>query len=289
VSRLGRLLAALVVLAAAGCATSTYAEQPRSPLGWPAAGVRAAGQAAADSEIVLLRETGRLLDGVGELLEAPALLLEGVALLRPRSIRDAGLKVSLGTGRTVTGAVNLPFFPVTGPNVDIGRDAELVNEALAYLDTLPPDTWRYHPDDERAYVFPPGTRCRASGRNLVYTVPGEGEIVQAAEVSPWFWTQQAVAGTSFNVQERSWGFIVASRSRWDRRAPRDRAVTILHELYHQHMQIRRRFAGWSAVYWPLYVTVYPFTGWNDHWAERDGPHAAFVVNAALARWKPLAD
>ncbi len=226
------------------------------------------------------------MDGVGELLEAPALLLEGVFDLRRRTLRDGFAKLAIGTGRTVTGAVNLPFFLVTGPDVDLGRDVDAVNDALAYMERLTPEQWRYHPDDERAAVFARGMRARASGANLVFGIPGEGDFVQAAEQSPAFWMLQVAAGTNFNVQERSWGFVVASRSRWDQRGPRRRAITILHELYHQHMQMRRRFVGWSLAYWIAYDAAYPFTGWDGHWAEVEGPHAAFAVNAALRDWTP---
>ena len=67
-------------------------------------------------------------------------------------------------------------------------------------------------------------------------------------------------------------------------SPRFRAKTILHELYHQHMQMRQWMQGWTLVYWPAYMSTYPFTGWYAHWAEGKGRRGAGVVDRALKEW-----
>ena len=162
-----------------------------------------------------------------------------------------------------------------------------INEALMTMEQLPPQAWRIGPDDARTSIFPPGTRARASGQNVIYTIPGHGEVLQAAEANQAWNFLQWSFGTDFPAQERSWGFVVRSGAHWDKLQPRQRALTILHEFYHQHMQMRQWLLGWTLVYWPAYQVTFPFTGWHDHWAEMGGPHAAGVVDRALGAWSQI--
>jgi len=268
-----------------GCSGLPNASHPLNPLGWPGKVLREVGFLAADTGVPFVRETGRLLQAVGTLTESPALFVEGVVTVDAERLGGAGEQLLVGTGSTITAGWNLPFFIVPGENMDSGRDADLVNEALAYLESLPIERWRFHPGDERTMVFPRGTRCRASGGNLIYTIPGEGEVLQVAEGNAVWSFLQWTVGTNFPAQERSWGFIVRSKSRWDGSSPKWRAETILHEFYHQHMQMREWLYGWTIVYWPAYLATFPFTGWSGHWAEMAGDHAAGVVDRGLSSWQ----
>ncbi|MHC4812047.1 MAG: hypothetical protein ACYTGW_11645 [Planctomycetota bacterium] len=280
-----RSILALSVLLV-GCAGLPRQSHVLNPLGWPAKLLGSAGFAAADSGLPLLRETGRLLQAVGELSESPALLAEGLLTFDHELLGGSARQLVVGTGATVTSTYNLPFFVVPGSNIDLGRDAPIINEALAYMETLPVESWRFYPGDTREHVFPRGTRVRASGKNLIWTIPGRGETLQAAEGNVlWSFVQWAV-GTNFPAQERSWGFVVRSRARWDRFRPGSRAETICHEFYHQQMQMREWLMGWTAIYWPAYLATFPFTGWSGHWAEMQGRHAAGVVDQALSGWRP---
>lgn len=137
-----------------------------------------------------------------------------------------------------------------GGNIDLGRDVDLINQALVAMKKLPPQAWHIGSDDPRTSIFPPGTRARASGQNLIYAIPGFGDVLQAAEANQAWNFLQWSFGTDFPAQERSWGFVVRSGEHWDELQPRQRAVTILHEFYHQHMQMRRWMLGWTLVYWP---------------------------------------
>ncbi len=275
----------VVVLLLAGCAGVPRESHVLNPIGWPAKGLTAVGDVAVASGWPLLRELGRLLVSVGELTEAPALLVEGVVTFDPDRLAGSAQQVAVGSGATLASTWNLPFFLVPGGNIDLARDVDLVNEALAYSETVPVTRWRIDPGDERTFLFPPGTRARAAGKDLIYTVPGHGEVRQAAEANSLWSLLQWSLGTNFPAQERSWGFVVRSRARWDRFPPRYRTVTILHELYHQHMQMRQWLLGWTLVYWPSYLATFPFTGWNGHWAETKGAHAAGAVDRALADWE----
>lgn len=275
-----------IILFLAGCAGLPRQSDSGNPLGWPAKLVAGAGFAAADSGVPLLRETGRLLQAVGEILESPAMLVEGMVIADARMITGSATQLVVGSGATLTATYNLPFCAVPGRNIDLGRDAALVNEALAFMESLPPEKWRFYPGDTRPFVFRPGTRVRASGKNLVWTIPGYGDVLQAAEGNVLWDLAQSVAGTDFPAQERSWGFVVRNRSRWDDHPPQYRAETICHEFYHQHMQMREWLMGWTVVYWPAYLAVFPFTGWRGHWAEMAGTRAAGVVDRALADWRP---
>ena len=281
-----RPLLAFLPLLLAGCAGLHPSSDPYDPAGWPAKLCSGPGRSFASTEAPLFRETGRLLYAMGDLLESPALFLEGVVRFRPESFRDAGEKFVVGTGGTLTAALNLPFFFVTGPNVDLARDADLVNSALAHMETVPPDRIRIWPSDRRTEVYPKGTRVRPYGTGLLWTIPGEGEVLQVAEESPFFRLAMETVGPEVSAQERSWGFIVPRRKDWDAQRPRDRASTIVHEFYHQHMQIRRQFMGWSAVYWPAYGWTFLRKGWMSHWAEMGGPNGAGVVDRALGGWVP---
>ncbi|MCA8973484.1 MAG: hypothetical protein KDC98_02125 [Planctomycetes bacterium] len=266
------------------CGTLPLGSHPYNPIGWPAKGLQAVGFWCADTGVPLVRETGRLLHAAGELFDAPALLVEGIVTFDGGDLLGSGQHLLVGTGSTITAAWNVPFFLVPGGNVDLGRDVELVNAALAHIEQLPPQSWRFDGEDPRPFVFPKGTRARASGCNLIFSMPGHGEVLQAAEANLVWHGLQWMAGTHFPAQERSWGFVVGSCDRWDDLAPRFRAKTILHELYHQQMQMRDWLQGWTLVYWPAYMMTFPFTGWHDHWAEMGGPHDAGAVDRALSSW-----
>jgi len=281
IANAGILLAALGL---SSCAGLTRASHNLNPIGWPAKALTYVGTAAAGTGVPLVRETGRWLGAAGELVDAPALLVQGVVTLSSDDLVGAGEHLVVGVGATATATWNLPFFIMPGSNIDIAQDVDLVNDALAYMEKLQPLRYRHSPDDPRTFVFPKGTRARASGDNLIYTIPGYGEVIQACEANRAWQALQKIGGTNFPAQERSWGFVVQSDAQWSGRKPRHRAATILHELYHQHMQMRDWLLGWSMVYWPAYMTVFPFTGWHDHWAEMGGPHDAGIVNRALRTW-----
>jgi hypothetical protein len=278
------VVTSLLLLWCAACNSAPRQSHAYNPLGWPAKAMAWVGHAGADSGWPLLRETGRLLFALGEVAEGPALAVEGLALLDGQRLGGAAQQVVVGTGATLTAAWNLPFCVMPGGNLDLGRDAELVNAALVQIEHTPPGAWRIDPDDPRTTIFPTGTRVRASGQNLVYTIPGHGEVLQAAEANRVWDFLQWTVDTDFPAQERSWGFVARSGADWDRLVPRQRAATILHEFYHQHQQMRRWLLGWTCLYWPAYLATFPFTGWHDHWAEMGGPHAAGVVDRALAAW-----
>lgn len=274
----------LCALLLSSCAGVSRASHDLNPAGWPSKALTFVGAAAADSGAPLVRETGRLLSAVGELVDAPALLIEGIVTVSSADLVGSGEHVVVGVGSTATAVWNLPFFVMPGANIDIAKDVDLVNEALAYMEKLEPVRYRHSPQDPRSFVFPKGTRARASGKNLVYTIPGYGEVIQACEASVIWNALQGAVGTNFPAQERSWGFVVNSGTRWSNIRSRIRAKTILHELYHQHMQMRDWLFGWSTIYWPAYLAVFPFTGWRGHWAEMGGPHDAGIVNRALRTW-----
>jgi hypothetical protein len=260
------------------------ARAPREPARLARQGPLRRGFAGADSELPLLREGGRLLYALGDLADAPAVFLEGLFTANARETAGGAEKLVAGTGGTITAALNLPFFFVTGPTLDLGKDADRVNEALAVLERPERKRFWQRGNVDQEWIFPPGTRVRASGRNLIWTIPGRGDVIQAGEWSPLFWAAETVAGTSFMAQERSWGMIVRDRAHWDARGERGRAETAIHEFYHQYVQIRGRFHGWSTLYWPAYGVAFPFGGWNAHWAERTGRTPASVVDAGLAEW-----
>lgn len=269
-----------------GCAGLPRQSDVLNPVGWPAKLMAGAGFAAADSGMPLLRETGRLLQAAGELAESPAMLLEGVVTVDHDLVTGAAKQLVVGVGTTLTATYNVPFFLMPGGNIDLGRDASAVNQALAYMEALPPRRWRFYPGDTRELIFPRGTRVRASGKNLIWTIPGYGEVLQAGEGNLLWSLAQRAVGTRFPAQERSWGFVVDSKARWHGYALRFRVETICHEFYHQHMQMREWLMGWTTIYWPAYLATFPFTGWHGHWAELQGTRAAGVVDRALRDWKP---
>lgn len=254
-------------------------------VGFPAKGLSFVGFQAADSGLPILREVGRLLQATGELADAPALCLEGILGADGGRLVAAGEHLVVGSGSSLTAAWNVPFFWVPGRNIDLASDVGLVNQALAYVETLPAEVWHTAEDDDRTTLFPIGTRARASRRNLIFEVPGRGEVLQVADGNSLWSGLQTLTGTNFPAQERSWGFIVRDRSRWNSLWERQRAKTILHEFYHQEMQMRRQFLGWTTLYWPAYMATFPFIGWDGHWAEMNGPNAAGAVDRALANWQ----
>ncbi|MBI2922070.1 MAG: hypothetical protein HYY18_13375, partial [Planctomycetes bacterium] len=281
---------ALATVLLSGCASGLQpCSDSANPFGWPAKLATGTGRALALTEAPFLRELGRLLYALGDFLEAPALAVEGAIRFRGERFEAAGRKFVTGTGGTVGAALNLPFFFVTGRNVDLARDADHVNAALAHIETVPPEKWRASPKDRRAEIFPRGTRVRASGTALVWSIPGEGDVLQVGEESPFFKAVQTlVPGTDYDAQERSWGMIVRDRDVWDSWSPALRAQTIIHEFVHQHAQIRGQFLGCSVVYWPAYGVTFLGKGWYGHWAERTGPLAAEAVDNALRGWDPEA-
>lgn len=278
-----RAFAVVVLVGAAACHSPTLESSAYNPLGWPARALNITGFAAADSGLPLVRETGRLLGAVGTLLDAPALLVEGVVMLDDDRLVAATEHAVVGSGSTITAAFNVPFFIVPGRTIDLGQYETLVNEALAVMESVPPGQFRADGKDGRTFVFPPGTRVRASGKNLVYTVPGYGEIIQTGRSNVLWDLWNKALGTNF-VQERSWGFVVRDASDWAHAPTRFTTKTVLHEFYHQQMQMRAWMQGWTTVYWPSYMATYPFTGWYGHWAEMKGRRGAGAVNRALVRW-----
>jgi hypothetical protein len=273
----------------ASCAPLPQRSHDLNPLGWPAKLASGAGWLAADSGWPVLRETGNLLLSLGELIEAPALLVEGIVTLDADKLGGSGRQLLVGTGCTVTATWNLPFVVVPGRTLDLGRDAEGVNEALAFLETLPVEAWRFVPGDPREFVFPPGTRVRASGDHLVWMIPQREPVLQAAWSNVLWAASQWLTGTSFPAQERSWGFVVNRKDEWDAYPLRVRVELILHEFYHQHFQMREWLMGWTTVYWPAYMVTFPFTGWDGHWAEMQGTHAAGIVDRGLRHWIPASE
>jgi len=276
-------IVALAIAVSASCATTSPRSHPLNPLGWPSKGLLALGQWAADSELLLIRETGRVLWSVGELIDAPALLVEGVTTLSGDKIAGSGKLLVVGTSGTLTAAINLPLFMSGGRNVDIGREADDVNSALAYIEQLPQEAWRLGPDDDRASIFPVGTRVRASGKNLVWRFPDGAEVLQTAEESHVFRLALNATGEHYRAQERSWGMVVPFPDEWEQLPPRFRAATVIHEFYHQFEQIRETFLGWSTLYWPAYGVDFAAGGWHGHWAE-EGSSGAAAVDRALRGW-----
>ena len=282
-----RILCLIAALALSGCASGVgTCSDPVNPFGWPAKVATGSGLALQTTAVPFLREFGRLLYALGDLLECPALALESLIPYRDDRLAAAGEKLLSGAGGTLGAAVNLPFFFVTGRNVDLGRDAAMVNEALAHLEKSPPASWHQAGCDRRVEIFPRGTRVHPWGTLLVWTIPGVGDVLQAGEESPFFRAVQAVVpGTDYSAQERSWGMIVANRDEWDSWSPRMRAATIIHEFVHQHVQIGRWFRGFTVAYWPAYGITFLSDGWEGHWAERTGPYAAEAVDLALRDWQ----
>ena len=275
------------VLLLSGCALERVpTSHEYNPLGWPARGLHAVGVAGANSEWLILREAGRFFTATGTLIDTPAQLVEGVVFLDGPTLAGAGENLVVGTGATVTATWNLPWFWVPGSTMDLARDVDAVNAALEELETIPPEKWKQDENDPRPWVFPPGTRAKPAGRSLVYTIPGHGEVLQTAESNRlWDFLQWSV-GTRFPAQERSWGFITRSAKEWEQFPKRFRAATILHELYHQHSQMREMWWSWTSLYWPAYNVTFIFTGWDGHWAEAKGYGDASAVDRGLSGWRP---
>ncbi len=288
--RVRHILLIALAMSLLGCSatTSTVAE-PRSsawnPLGWPAKGVGWVGSHAADSGWLIARDVGRVLTSTALLAETPALLVEGVVTVNGSTVVGGLESAVAGCGTVITSLWNVPFFWIPGRDIDLARDVELVNDALEYLESHPIETWRFDPDDDRTFIFPHGTRARATANgHLIFTIPGHGEVLQVAESNALWHGLQSLFGTNFPAQERSWGFIVRTAPQWYSRNARWRASTILHELYHQHAQMREWLLGWNPIYWPAYMGTFMFTGWNEHWAEMRGAHSAGVVDRGLRAW-----
>jgi len=278
------LAAALLIVSLAGCHGLEPKSHGANPFGWPAKTL-ALGAVAADSELPLYRELGRVASASGDLLESPALLVEGIVTLDRADLTASVEKLVAGTGGTLTALINVPFFFATGGNVDLGRDEAIVNEALAWIESVDPAAWRLPDAENREHIYPTGTRVEASGRNLIWHVPGEGTIVQSAEISPTLAIGLGLTGMAHVAQARTWGFVVGDRHKWEQCSPRLRAVIIVHEFFHQHRQIRHDFHAWSLLYWPAYAVGAISDDAEEHWAENGGPDGAYVVNHALASWR----
>ena len=279
----------VALIAVSGCAGSGTITNPRSadwnPIGWPAKGLQWAGSRAADSGWPLVRDVGRVLTSTALLAETPALWIDGTLTGNSDRLLAASESLIAGSGTVVTSLWNLPFFWVPGRDLDLAADVDRVNSALAYLESLPTEAWRFDPNDLRQSIFPRGTRARATARgHLVYAIPGHGDVLQVGESNAIWNALQWAVGTRFPAQERSWGFCVGTRAAWDAHDPRWRTVILLHELYHQHFQMREWFLGWNPVYWPAYMVTFVFTGWDGHWAEMRGGRSAGVVNRGLRAW-----
>jgi hypothetical protein len=275
-----RILIFIALLFCAGCAGPGLEPQSRSgdPLGWPGQVFTTVGRAGEESGIPLVRETGRLSYGLGDILDSPALFAEGIVELDPSRSASAFTKLTIGAGGTVTAATEIPFFFVSPKNVDLAPYAPLVNDALAYLDRATPA-----PGEDR--VFPLGTRVRASGKNLIWIIPGEGEFPQVAEESVIFRAACWAVDGDYSAQERGFGFVVPDAAPWSD-VNTFQVGTIMHEFYHQYREIHHWFLAWEPVYFIAYFGAYPFQGYDDHWAESAAKGGAYRVQEALQKWSP---
>ncbi|MAW76439.1 MAG: hypothetical protein CMJ95_03455, partial [Planctomycetes bacterium] len=147
----------LVAIVLSGCGTfREYQPHDNNPLGWPARACISAGISAETSPLPLVRDGGRLLRAVGDLAEVPAVI--GEALL---GTTDVGLtqvidQPLVGIGSTIPAAINLPLFFVCWNQIDISDEAEAMNAALAYIETLEPSVWRNASQDDRDQLIPAG-------------------------------------------------------------------------------------------------------------------------------------
>ncbi len=273
-------LALLLALTLAGCAGPGLppVSHRDNPVGWPAKGLSSLGRAAAGTGVPVLRETGRVVYALGDVVESPALLVEAVVTLHPARLADAGSKLLMGAGETVTAVTKLPTLVFASHNVNLGAEAPLVNQALAYLDDR-------SKANGNAPVFPAGTRVRAEGSGLVWIIPGEGEVLQVAEESLPFDFFCWAARQSYSAQERSYGFVVPRAAAWTSPAPW-LAVAAMHEFYHQHVEMHHWLHGWAPVYWLGYYGAFPFQGYENHWAEAASKGGAYRVDEALRNWRP---
>jgi len=270
------LAVAAIALTLGACSAGRIHPLAADPLGWPAHMLSDGGFALEDSEVPIAAEVGALVARAGRLLESPALLVEGVLTMDAARLGESVEALVGGVGETLTAAINVPFSLVIGPRIDLGRDADLINDALAALDEVDLG--------EARELLPAGTRVRASGRNLIWDIPGRGDVLQRAEGSWLFYALTSLPGQErFIAQERSWGFVVPDRSVWDAYSDRQRAVTTMHEMWHQFGQIETMFGGWSLAYWPAYHASFMTSGWGGHWAET-GPRGAATIERALRFW-----
>jgi hypothetical protein len=249
-----------------------------NPVGWPAKALTSVGRAGALSGVPVLRETGRVAYAAGDALESPALLIEALATFRPEKAGDAGSKLVVGVGGMVTAVTKFPTLVFASRNVDLGVDAPLINQALAYLDAQATK-------DGTDRIFPAGTTVRAEGQGLVWIIPGEGEVTQVAEESLPFDYFCRLFHQPYIAQERSYGFVVPQAVVWEKASP-GRAGAAMHEFYHQHVEIRHWLHGWAPLYWIGYYVAFPFQGYNDHWAEAAWKDGAYRVDGALRGWRP---
>ncbi len=212
------------------------------------------------------RNVGSIVRGTGEIVSAPL-------RLSPRALLH-------GCGRLATGAVGIALSPFAGPDLDLSRFAPSVNSALEYLDR----------SSSRGRIFPVGSRVRTWNGALLWTIPGRGQVMQSAQVSPSFRWACALVHQRYIAQERAFGFVVPDARDWigppNPRQDIQCTVTILHEFYHQEIEIDGWFEGWSPAYWGAYVAAYPLQGYNNHWAESAAKNGAYVVDRALSGPQP---
>jgi len=275
------LLVATVVISGCGIFRE-YQPHDNNPLAWPSRACICVGISGETSSIPLIRDGGRLLRAVGDLAEVPAIISEGIIGREDVDLAAVIDQTLVGIGSTITAAINLPLFFVSWDQVDISNEAEAMNAALEYIETLQPSAWRNASNDDRDQLIPPGVRVEGDGKTLVWNFPDGERRVQAVQVSPlmrWF------SPGNFAAWERSWGFVVPDKAIFEARRPSQRTRLILHEFLHQELQMRRWLRSWNLVYWPAYTTTFLQTGWQGHWAETDGRHAANAADRALRNWK----
>ena len=58
-------------------------------------------------------------------------------------------------------------------DVDLGALAVEINSALSFMERAPVDEWRLGEEDDRARLFPKGTRVVARGHALLWSIPRE--------------------------------------------------------------------------------------------------------------------
>ena len=274
----------LVAIVLSGCGTfREYQPHDNNPLGWPARACLSAGISAETSPLPLVRDGGRLLRAIGDLAEVPAVIGEALVGTTDVGLTQVIDQTLVGIGSTVTAAINLPLFFVCWNQIDISDEAESMNAALAYIETLEPSVWRNASQDDRDQLIPAGVRVEARGKTLVWNFPDGERRVQSVQVSP---LMRWLAPADFIGWERSWGFVVPDQTAFEAHSPSDRIELILHEFLHQEMQMRRWLRGWNPIYWSAYNVTFLRTGWYGHWAETDGPHAANAAERALSHWTP---
>lgn len=127
------------------------------------------------------------------------------------------------------------------------------------------------PEDLRVY-------CHPDGASLLYGWTDESGLpklmTQTARPSLWF-NLTTLNGRLAEAQERDWGFVVTPRFARARRE--NRAVTTLHEFWHQYMQIKR--CG-VVRYWLAYAGEFVTKGYSAMCIEKE----AYAVNDLFEKY-----